>query len=457
MKIPPILVCLLVGGACLIAACSGETLTTDPAEPVATTGVIQIAVTTAGIDVDPDGYSLLLDGRSAHRVATTGSVALTDVPPGPHVLALEDIELNCSIGDNPQSVSVSIGQTSEASFTAACSGVADSSGITTLDLGGIPGATGWTIARGLSEDGAIAGWAEFPFRLRAFYRSPAGVWIDLNAEAEAALGRSLTSVAWDLSDNHRVVGVTDFNSPAERPVLWQEQGATWKVIPLPVEGPGVPGRGGFAHGINGRGDLIAGRIVVNGPRELPVVWSETTPGQWTLELLPLHGDLFQFGNAEAVNDATPTRITGEIGFLSAVVWTREGEGWSDPIVLPKPGGYGSHGLGINRLGDVAGKLFLCPSSETAVLWRNIGAAWELVDITERVMECGDEPSAVAWDVNDARQVVGDIRYSGQRPFLWHDGRLQLLAAGGVAWKINNANQFVGPGSDYRHAFLWTIQ
>jgi hypothetical protein len=126
-------------------------------------------------------------------------------------------------------------------------------------------------------------------------------------------------------------------------------------------------------------------------------------------------------------------------------------------VLPTPAGYASHAFGINRQGDVAGRISLCPSTHTAVLWKHNGASWDRIELTERITECGDHPSSVAWDVNDARQVVGDIHYAGQRPFLWYDGHLQLLAAGGVAWKINDTNQFVGPGADYRHAFLWTIQ
>ncbi len=439
----------------MIAACSGET-PSEPDGPAATEGAIQVTVTTAGIDVDPDGYSVLLDGRFARRMEATENVVLAAVPPGSHLLAIEDIESNCTIGDNPRSVSVSGGDTSETSFAVACTGVADSSGISSMDFGGMPGATGWTIPRGLSADGGIAGWAEFGSRLRAFHRSPSGVWSDLNAEAETALGRALTTVAWDLSDNHRVVGVTDFNTPAERPVLWQERSAAWEVIPLPLEAPGaVPADGGFAHGINANGDLIAGRVSLNG-RLIPVVWAETGPDQWDLEILILPVSGFPFGIAHAVNSGTPSRVAGEIG-LSAVVWTRERAAWGAPTVLPTPTGYVSHAFGINRQGDVAGRISLCGSTHTAVLWRHSGAGWDRIELTERVTECGDDPSSVAWDVDDARQVVGEIDYAGKRPFLWRDGRLQPLAAGGVAWKINEANQFVGPGSDYRHAFLWRIE
>jgi probable HAF family extracellular repeat protein len=121
-----------------------------------------------------------------------------------------------------------------------------------------------------------------------------------------------------------------------------------------------------------------------------------------------------------------------------------------------PGGVESFGLGINAGGDVAGY----SGAGTAlrpVLW--IGTA---------PMDLGVPfgPAAAAYDVNDARTVVG---YSGDtldtRGFVWKAGTFTLITAPGsgsrqqvFAYDVNNADVVAGAflaARNTMHAFRYT--
>ena len=87
-----------------------------------TSGGIRVSVTTSGASSDPDGYAVQLDGKSpGQRVATTGNVSFTEVSAGAHTVALSDLSVNCSVaGDLSRNVSVTVGATSDISFSVTC-------------------------------------------------------------------------------------------------------------------------------------------------------------------------------------------------------------------------------------------------------------------------------------------------------------------------------------------------
>jgi hypothetical protein len=82
-------------------------------------GNIRVEISTRGSNLDPDGYSLTVDGDLAYVVAAQGSLTL-QLTQGTHSVQLGGLAANCTVdGENPRpivvgasgSVDVSIGVT----------------------------------------------------------------------------------------------------------------------------------------------------------------------------------------------------------------------------------------------------------------------------------------------------------------------------------------------------------
>jgi len=101
--------------AWLLAACEPEMV--DPPGP---TGDLLVVVTTAGVDRDPDGYVVTLDGAGGQEVPGTGSVALTGLPVGDHTLALTEVSIQCTAAGNPRAVTVLEAESVTVSFEVGC-------------------------------------------------------------------------------------------------------------------------------------------------------------------------------------------------------------------------------------------------------------------------------------------------------------------------------------------------
>jgi hypothetical protein len=88
----------LLAGLALAAGCGdGST------EPAPTTGSIEIAVTTTGESLDPDGYTIALDGGAAVAIGVNETRTLPQVSPGDHSVQLEAVASNCALAvNNPQ-------------------------------------------------------------------------------------------------------------------------------------------------------------------------------------------------------------------------------------------------------------------------------------------------------------------------------------------------------------------
>ena len=77
--------------------------------PAQTTGVVVISVSTSStsIDVDPDGYTLSIDGQPGQAVGVNAFLTIRAVLQGTHLLRLDGVASNCSVrGPNPLSVYV---------------------------------------------------------------------------------------------------------------------------------------------------------------------------------------------------------------------------------------------------------------------------------------------------------------------------------------------------------------
>src|SRR6266516_3655715 len=84
------------------------------------TGSLTVTTSTTGSNLDPDGYTITIDGSFSQPIATNGSVTFTG-PSGDHSLALSGVASNCSVsGANPRTVTVPSGGTTTTTFSVSC-------------------------------------------------------------------------------------------------------------------------------------------------------------------------------------------------------------------------------------------------------------------------------------------------------------------------------------------------
>ena len=70
---------------------------------------LSVSTTTQGVELDPDGYSLIIDGSQAQPVGVAATVVVERLADGDHTLALDGLAANCSAGENPRTVTVRFG------------------------------------------------------------------------------------------------------------------------------------------------------------------------------------------------------------------------------------------------------------------------------------------------------------------------------------------------------------
>src|SRR6266516_4523282 len=117
----------------LATVLSLTTTTTTPPPPPGGSGNLTATATTSGSNLDPDGYTVTVDGTTSQPIATNGgSVTFTGLASGSHTVAISGVAPNCTVsGGTSQTVSVPSGGTATASFSATCTSPA--SGAITLD------------------------------------------------------------------------------------------------------------------------------------------------------------------------------------------------------------------------------------------------------------------------------------------------------------------------------------
>jgi hypothetical protein len=111
---------------------------------VRTTGDIVVITTTTGVSLDPDGYSVLVDGAVAGSIAPNGTLTVRATP-GAHSVALQGVSTNCLVRTPPfPSLTVTAGGSASAAFDINCL-VATELRFTTTTTGGEPDADGYLL------------------------------------------------------------------------------------------------------------------------------------------------------------------------------------------------------------------------------------------------------------------------------------------------------------------------
>jgi len=107
---------------------------------VATTAVIEVAAVTSGIDLDPDGYTVQVDGGASRALAVSGTIRFEGLGAGSHTVTMTGAAANCPIApDNPRTVNVTTGavtrDTARTKFQVTCGAATGSIQVTTATAG----------------------------------------------------------------------------------------------------------------------------------------------------------------------------------------------------------------------------------------------------------------------------------------------------------------------------------
>jgi hypothetical protein len=143
---------LTVAPVLCLAGCGGGE---DSAAPPAT-GTLEITTSTSGAELDPDGYIFQIDGGPNNPIGSSATVR-SDHPTGPHSIQLAGVAANCTVADNPRSVTVVGGDTTAASFAITCVSTTGTGSLTvTAATSGLsPDADGYLVTVDGADGGAL--------------------------------------------------------------------------------------------------------------------------------------------------------------------------------------------------------------------------------------------------------------------------------------------------------------
>ncbi len=86
------------------------------------TGSLTVATATSGSPLDPDGYTLSLDGAVRDTLSGTDQVTFSALAPGNHTIGLSLVATNCHVqAQNPRLIRVVPGETALETFEVVCS------------------------------------------------------------------------------------------------------------------------------------------------------------------------------------------------------------------------------------------------------------------------------------------------------------------------------------------------
>jgi len=109
-------------------------------------GTLRVTTSTTGSSLDPDGYTVTVNGQS-QTIATNNSTGITfTLAAGSYSVALSGVAANCTVTSaNPQQVSVPSGGTVTAAFTVSCSTPPGTLRVTTSTTGSSLDPDGYTV------------------------------------------------------------------------------------------------------------------------------------------------------------------------------------------------------------------------------------------------------------------------------------------------------------------------
>ena len=83
-------------------------------------GNLTVRTSTSGTDLDPDGYTVTVDGDSPQTLALNDSSSYTNLTASTHIVTLSSVASNCTVNGSPRAVDVPSGGTATTTFVVTC-------------------------------------------------------------------------------------------------------------------------------------------------------------------------------------------------------------------------------------------------------------------------------------------------------------------------------------------------
>lgn len=117
---------------------------------------LSVTTTTTGVELDADGYSLVVDDNPGQPIGPDASLTIERLSDGAHSVALTGLAANCAAAENPRVVTVQSGATANVGFTVTCSATTASIEVSTTTSGSGSDPDGFELLLDGTDRGPIA-------------------------------------------------------------------------------------------------------------------------------------------------------------------------------------------------------------------------------------------------------------------------------------------------------------
>jgi hypothetical protein len=124
-----------------------------------TGGTLTASTSTSGSNLDPDGYTVTLDGTSSQAIAIDGTVTFSGLAAGDHTVVLSGVADNCAVdGGTSRTATVPADGTANVAFSVTCTGGTGGVGdlVVTTSTSGSDLPSGYTVTVDGSQSQSIA-------------------------------------------------------------------------------------------------------------------------------------------------------------------------------------------------------------------------------------------------------------------------------------------------------------
>lgn len=214
-------------------AAGGTTAVSFEVTCAATTGSLEITTATTGESLDPNGFTVSLDGAQPRTTSINTTLAIPNLAPGAHTVAVGDVAGNCAAAEPiSQAVTVSPGVAASVRFTITCA-FAGAVRWTSIPLPpGVTAETGWG-SRSLwgtsPSDLFVAGSATHPNTHWGIWHYDGQGWTEQVSSRDTALIGIWGSSATDVY----AIGAPASVDISHPPAILHYDGSRWS----PVSGP----------------------------------------------------------------------------------------------------------------------------------------------------------------------------------------------------------------------------
>ncbi|HEV8305278.1 MAG TPA: invasin domain 3-containing protein, partial [Gemmatimonadales bacterium] len=183
----------VAGSKTVSATISGVAITQTATVTVTTpTGDLTVTASTTGQSLDPDGYTVTVDGGNSRAIGINGSTTYTGLSATSHTVALSGVASNCTVsGGNSQTVTVQAGTTVTKTFSVTCTTPPGTLSVTASTGGSSLDPDGYTVTVG-GQSKAIGTNATISFSLAPGSYTATLSGVATNCTVSGGTSRSVT-------------------------------------------------------------------------------------------------------------------------------------------------------------------------------------------------------------------------------------------------------------------------